>query len=362
MFLSLSKKLLSNHCQSSSKLKFINSQCVRKMSNIKIGTHNGMFHCDEALACFMLKQLPTYKDASIIRSREQKVLDDCDIVVDVGGEYNPNKHRYDHHMREFQETGQSVMKKDDCDWDIKLSSAGLIYCHFGHQIIREMLPEIIDDDDIHSIFKHVYDSLIKEVDALDNGVPMFEGEPKYRIKTNLGARVSRLNPTWNSIGVEPDVQFCKAMDICGEEFKHHLNYAASVWLPARAIVKQAVENRFQVDPSGEIIEFSVCVPWMDIFFELEKNTVIDPPVKYAIFQDKSWRVRAVPVAVGSFVGRLFLPEPWRGLRDDELSKLSGIDDCLFVHSVGFIGGNKTREGALSMARKALQIGKNEQCS
>ena len=34
----------------------------------KIGTHNGTFHCDEVLACFMLKQLPHYKDAEIVRS------------------------------------------------------------------------------------------------------------------------------------------------------------------------------------------------------------------------------------------------------------------------------------------------------
>jgi uncharacterized UPF0160 family protein len=34
---------------------------------IKIGTHNGQFHCDEVLATYMLKQLPKYKDASIVR-------------------------------------------------------------------------------------------------------------------------------------------------------------------------------------------------------------------------------------------------------------------------------------------------------
>ena len=33
----------------------------------KIGTHNGTFHCDEVLACFMLKQLPEYKNAEIVR-------------------------------------------------------------------------------------------------------------------------------------------------------------------------------------------------------------------------------------------------------------------------------------------------------
>lgn len=43
----------------------------------KIGTHNGMFHCDEALACFMLKQLPEYKDAEIIRTR------DLDVIITV---------------------------------------------------------------------------------------------------------------------------------------------------------------------------------------------------------------------------------------------------------------------------------------
>ena len=39
----------------------------KALTMVKIGTHNGTFHCDEVLACFMLKQLPRYKDAEIIR-------------------------------------------------------------------------------------------------------------------------------------------------------------------------------------------------------------------------------------------------------------------------------------------------------
>jgi len=39
----------------------------KQRTMVKIGTHNGHFHCDEVLACFMLKQLPRYKDAEIIR-------------------------------------------------------------------------------------------------------------------------------------------------------------------------------------------------------------------------------------------------------------------------------------------------------
>lgn len=65
----------------------------------KIGTHNGTFHCDEALACFMLKQLPEYRHADIVRTRNSEELAKCDVVVDVGGVYDPEKHRYDHHQR-----------------------------------------------------------------------------------------------------------------------------------------------------------------------------------------------------------------------------------------------------------------------
>ncbi len=32
-------------------------------SSKTIGTHNGNFHCDDALACYMLKILPEYKDS-----------------------------------------------------------------------------------------------------------------------------------------------------------------------------------------------------------------------------------------------------------------------------------------------------------
>jgi len=40
----------------------------RLKSTMRIGTHNGGFHCDELLACFMLTRLPQYKDADIVRS------------------------------------------------------------------------------------------------------------------------------------------------------------------------------------------------------------------------------------------------------------------------------------------------------
>ena len=68
-----------------------------------------------------------------------------------------------------------------------------------------------------------------------------------------------------------------------------------------------------------------------------------------------WRISAVPVSLDRFGDRKSLPEAWRGVRDQELSKISGIDGCIFVHASGFTGGNKTYDGALAMAKAALEI-------
>ena len=59
------------------------------------------------------------------------------------------------------------------------------------------------------------------------------------------------------------------------------------------------------------------------------------------------------MAPGSFVSRKPLPAAWRGIRNDELDAITGIQGCVFVHASGFIGGHKTYQGALAMARKAL---------
>ncbi len=37
-----------------------------KISPVTIGTHNGHFHADEALAVFMLKLLPTYQGSELV--------------------------------------------------------------------------------------------------------------------------------------------------------------------------------------------------------------------------------------------------------------------------------------------------------
>ena len=69
----------------------------RKM--VRIGTHSGSFHCDEALGCFLLRQTNGYKDAEIVRTRDESVLSELDIVIDVGGSYDAGAHNADPDVR-----------------------------------------------------------------------------------------------------------------------------------------------------------------------------------------------------------------------------------------------------------------------
>ncbi|XP_047439846.1 UPF0160 protein MYG1, mitochondrial [Mugil cephalus] len=321
----------------------------------KIGTHNGTFHCDEVLACFLLRQLPEYADAEIIRTRDPARLAECDVVVDVGGEFDPKRHRYDHHQRSFTETFHSLCPEKR--WVTKLSSAGLVYLHFGRRLLAQLTQLKEDDKQLEALYDKVYENFVEAVDAVDNGISQYDGEARYTVSSTLSSRVGFLNPRWNSKSQDTEESFKKALKMVGEEFLEQVDFYRSAWLPARELVEEAIKNRHQVDPSGEVLVFTVggC-PWKEHLFALEKELQVETPIKFILYpdQEKKWRIQCVPAGLNTFQNRLSLPEEWRGVRDEALSELSGIKGCIFVHAGGFIGGNKTQEGVLEMARRTLQ--------
>ncbi|KAJ1957646.1 metal-dependent protein hydrolase [Linderina pennispora] len=321
-----------------------------------IGTHSGTFHCDEALACYMLRQLPEYKDATITRSRDPATLDACDIVVDVGGVYDHENKRYDHHQRGFDEQFSEKFKT-------KLSSAGLIYKHYGKDVITAVLEGKVSEVEAEILYQKLYEVMIEGIDGIDNGVSQYpeDLEPAYKESTNLSSRVGRLNPWWNEPEGDMDARFTKAMDMVGEEFYGRVRYYGLAWLPGRKIVEDGINGRFDIDRSGQIVLFDQFCPWKDHLHTIEEEMLAKDPeapkILYVLYPDTSnaWRVQAVPEKPGAFTSRHPLPEAWRGVRDEALSERTGIEGCIFVHQAGFIGGNKTRDGALELARKALTM-------
>lgn len=57
----------------------------------------------------MLKQLPEYENAEILRSRiDEELRKKCSIIVDVGNVFDHECKLYDHHQPSFQETLSSL--------------------------------------------------------------------------------------------------------------------------------------------------------------------------------------------------------------------------------------------------------------
>lgn len=345
-------------------------------AGVTVGTHNGHFHADEALAVHMLRtHIPRYHNATLIRTRDPAVLATCDTVVDVGGEYDADRNRYDHHQRGFTQTFP--------DKETKLSSAGLVFMHFGKEMIankRGVAGERSESDSsvVDLIYKKIYGSFIEAIDANDNGISAYDPEGiqtaglQKRFSDGgftLGAMVGRLNPKWNDptpsdpveAQAQEDARFLAASQRIGEEFDRSLDFFISSWLPARALVEKAFTERTQYDGQGRIMVLNgQSCPWKDHLYSLEEENPEAGKVIYVVYPEKptpdaKWRVQTVPASSDSFESRQSLPTEWRGVRDEELDKVSGIPGCVFVHAAGFIGGNKTFEGALALAQKALNM-------
>ncbi|KAI5867114.1 metal-dependent protein hydrolase [Durotheca rogersii] len=358
---------------------------------VAIGTHSGRFHTDEALAFHMLRLLPAYRDASLVRTRDPAVLDACHTVVDVGGVYDPAARRFDHHQRSFDTVFPGR--------ETKLSSAGLVYMHFGRALVAQKLgrpradapadPAAEDEDeDVTLLWRKIYESFVEPVDANDNGIEPYDPELlaqaglRRRFRSggfSLAALVSRFNPRWNDpVPDDPvaaqaaeDARFRAASARIGEEFERDLDFFVTSWLPARAIVRAAYDARHRYDPAGRVLVFEgQSVPWVDHLYTLEEEeeerlgreqgeggSAAFQKVLYVLYPEKpvpgaKWRIQAVGVSKDSYQSRKALPEPWRGTRDADLDTITGVPGGVFVHASGFTGGHKSFDGVRALAEKA----------
>ena len=212
---------------------------TKRMAPTTIGTHDGSFHCDEALGCFLLQQTSAYSGGEIVRSRDPEVLATCDVVIDVGATYDLAKNKFDHHQKGFTEVF-------GFGFTTKLSSAGLVYKHFGREIVANVLGWKQGDERVEKIFLKMYKTFIEAVDANDNGVNQYDTDApqKYEVNTSLPSRVGKLNPAWNEPFTPESqlTQFRMAMEMTGAEFVDALKYYGESWLLARGHVVQALDE------------------------------------------------------------------------------------------------------------------------
>lgn len=63
-------------------------------------------------------------------------------------------------------------------WKTKLSSAGLVYLHFGERVLKQLMGAPADQNKVSAIYDKVYENFMEEIDAIDNGISQYDGEPR----------------------------------------------------------------------------------------------------------------------------------------------------------------------------------------
>lgn len=287
------------------------------MNNPTIVTHDGSFHADDVFSVAALKVIfPTY---TLIRTRNPELINNADIVLDVGGEYDASAGRFDHHQR-----GGAGQRENG----IPFSSFGLIWQHYGLRICQnnQNLADSIDAE------------LVSTIDAIDCGY--VDGVAQG---ISLSQTISMLNPTWQEDS-DFDECFNEAVDFASRILSRFIA-AASGGLNAKALVAEAI-NKAE-DP--RIIILTQYIPWKRTVHALSSEAL------YIVYPSHSgkWKIQCVPVEPGSFVDRKPLPSKWAGLSDNKLVEVTGIPDAIFCHNGLFIAGAESFESILQMAAIAV---------
>jgi len=285
-----------------------------------IVTHNGKFHADDVFAVATVS-LVFGKKFRLIRTRDENIISKGDIVIDVGGVYNNKRNRFDHH----QMLGAGKRKNG-----IPYSSLGLVWKKFGREVCGDK-----------KISDYLDKRFIQQIDAVDNGFDIAKLKfdvPSYNISDVIDAWV----PAWDE-KVDTDKAFQKAVDIAKKILQREIIKAKSKF-KAEKFVKAA----YYKSRDKRIIVLDKYYPSQ----ELAVNFM--PKTKFIIYpQNGVWSVRATRRNLLDFKIKNPFPRSWSGKRDGELIKISGIKDAIFCHRNLFLAVAKSREGAIRLAKIAL---------
>jgi uncharacterized UPF0160 family protein len=288
------------------------------MTNITIATHNGNFHADDVFSIAALKNI--FPSFNLIRTRKLELIAKADIVIDVGGEYDADNGRFDHHQRNG--AGQR-------ENGIPYSSFGLVWQKYGVEICQGN-QEVANSVDA---------GLVSTIDAIDCGhvEGIYEG-------ISLSQTISMFNPTWEEDS-NFDECFNEAVDFASRILTRFISSARG-GINAKDIVAKAINTA--EDP--RLIVLEKYTPWKKTVHSLSSDAL------YMIYPSQSgqWIIQTVPVEPGSFEDRKPLPTEWAGLSDDAFKKEIDIDDATFCHNGLFIAGAESFESIMKMASLALK--------
>jgi len=286
-------------------------------------THDGRFHADEIFALAVLNLI--FPDLEIVRSRDENVYKNADIIVDVGHVYDPDNLIFDHHQRSFS------LKRES---GIPYASFGLVWKQYGESLCGSFeTSEYIDS------------AIVQAIDADDNGIDIYEtkidGVGFHTLSDIIESFVPR------HVGDDDKVQggFCRALNFATPYLKSQIKLAKELFEVALPNIRNAAKAA--EDPRILIFK-KFDKTWLD-FISRESQKAL-----FVIFPThrKTWAIRSIPKKGKKFEYCKLLPAVWGG-RQKDFAKISDVHDALYCHNGCFLAEADSLEGANKLAVIAL---------
>jgi uncharacterized UPF0160 family protein len=303
------------------------------MNPRKLITHNGSFHADDIFAAATLSLYLESRGEpyEIIRTRDPKIIEEGDFVFDVGGVYNAEKNRFDHHQ--MGGAGRRVFGEGDDKVEIEYAACGLVWKKFG--------IELCDSQNMVDLIEK---RLFAPIDAGDNGLNLIDH--KYEISPYfLQHAMFAMRPTWKEEELSEDVMFLKSVEIAKIILSREIIGAQDAIL-AEKLVLDVYHNTLDKR-----------ILFLDKNYPYEHTLQNYPEPLFVIHykeSSKHFMVRAVRQDPKTFKNRKDFPSSWAGLRDEELQSVTGVPDAVFCHRGLFLAVSNSKEGAIKLAQIAVE--------
>ena len=287
-----------------------------------IVVHDGKFHCDDIFSVATI-ELVFGNNFKVIRTRDEGLIASADFVADVGGIYDADKNRFDHHQKGGAGTHAN---------GTPFASFGLVWRKYGEQLCGS--KELADK---------IEEEFVSVIDADDNGIALFSPTGKL-FPRSFQSFFYAYRPTWKEDYGMYDVNFLKMVEFAK-------NFLQREIIKTRDLLEgnKAVELAYQTATDKRFIILDKNYPYDD---ELSAH----PETLFVVTArpNGSWGVNTVSSGENYYQKRKQLPQVWAGLRDDEMAKVSGVPDAIFCHNGLFLAVAKSKEGALALVKNALE--------
>jgi len=291
---------------------------------MKASTHDGRFHADEIFALAVLNLF--YPDLEIIRSRDENVYNNNDIIVDVGHVYEPDNLIFDHHQRSFS------LKRES---GIPYASFGLVWKHYGELLCGSSeTSEYIDS------------VIVQSIDADDNGIDIYETKIDGIGFHTLSDIIESFVPRHVDDDDKVQKGFDRALNFATSYMKRQIKLAKELFEVALPNIRNAIE----VAEDPRILIFKMFdKTWLNFISRESKEAL------FVIFPThrKTWAIRSVPKRGQKFEYCKLLPSEWGG-RQKDFAEISEVHDALYCHNGCFLAEAKSLEGADKLAVIALE--------